>query len=118
MDWKDAFKKGQELTLATASSDGRPNANIVLSLGFVDEKLLIGDSFMDTTLKNLQENGQVCVVAKENGEYFKIKGTVEIFDSGKYFDICNHSDKKYPTKNAILITVQEVFDLDQIEKIL
>ncbi|KKS13094.1 hypothetical protein A2617_01670 [Candidatus Daviesbacteria bacterium RIFOXYD1_FULL_41_10] len=117
MDWKEAFKKGTELTLATCSLDRKPNANIVLSLGFVDGKLLIADAKMETTIRNLQENNKICVVVKEGGEYFKIKGNVEIFESGRYFDICNESDKKYSTKHAILITIEEVFDLDEVKKI-
>jgi len=102
MDWKEAFKKGTELTLATCSLDG---------------KLLIADAKMETTIRNLQENNKICVVVKEGGEYFKIKGNVEIFESGRYFDICNESDKKYSTKHAILITIEEVFDLDEVKKI-
>lgn len=117
MSWKDVFKKGQELVLATCSPDAKPNANIVISLGFVDGKLLVANSQMDTTLKNLQSTKRICVVAKTKDEYYRIKGSVEIFDSGKYFDICNEADKQYPTKHAILISVEEVFDLDKVKKI-
>jgi len=117
MSWKEAFKKGQELTLATCSKDIEPNANIVISLGFVDDKLLIADSQMGLTLKNLKSTKNICVVAKNNGEYYRIKGTVEIFNSGKYFELCNKADEQYPAKNAILIEIKEVFDLDKIKKI-
>ena len=117
MSWKSSFEKGKELILATSSKDGAPNANIVISLGFVDDKLLVADSQMCTTLKNLQSTKRVCVVAKNKDEYYRIKGSVEIFNSGKYYDICNESDKEYPTKNAILITVKEVFDLDKVKPI-
>ena len=44
MAWKDLFKKGQELVLATSSNDGFPNANIVISLGFIDDRLLVADA--------------------------------------------------------------------------
>ena len=113
MDWKTNFKERQELVLATCSKNGRPNANIVISLGFVDNKLLVADCQMKTTLKNLKENPKICVV----GKYCRLKGTVEIFSSGKYFDICVEKSKDYTVKNAILITAKEVFDLDKGEKI-
>jgi hypothetical protein len=109
--WKDAFKKGKELILATCSSEAKPNANVVISLGFVDDKLLVADSQMNTTLKNLQSTKCVCVIAK----YYRIKGSVEIFNSGKYYDLCDKSDKQFPTKNAILISIEEVFDLDKVK---
>ena len=114
MTWKDAFTKGKELVLATCSKEAEPNANIVISLGFVDDKLLIANSQMTTTIKNLKETKKICIISN----YLRLKGSVEIFKSGKYFDICNEADKKYPTKNAILITVKEVFDLDKVKKII
>jgi len=114
MEWKNNFKEGKELILATTSKNGNPNANIVISLGFVDNKLLVANCQMKTTIKNLNENRNICVI----GGYIRLKGTVEIFSSGKYFDLCIKKNKDYPVNNAILITVNEVFDLDKSEKIL
>lgn len=111
MSWKNNFEKGKELILATSSRDGKPNANLVISLGFADGKLLVADCQMDRTINNLKENNQICVIAG----YFRIKGTVEISSSGKYFDLCNDSgDNEHKAKNAILIAVKEVFDLDKM----
>ncbi|MDI6603435.1 MAG: pyridoxamine 5'-phosphate oxidase family protein [Patescibacteria group bacterium] len=114
MEWEDNFKEGKELILATCSKKCIPNANIVISLGFVDDKLLVANCQMKTTIKNLKENQNICVV----GGYVRLKGTVEIFSSGKYFDLCVKKNKDYTVKNAILITVNEVFDLDKVQKIL
>lgn len=118
MSWKSVFKKDQELVLSTCSDRCEPHANIVISLGFHDDKLLVSDAQMVTTIKNLSENRKICVVGRGNGMYCRIKGTVEIFNSGKYFDICKNADKKNPARNAILITIKEVFDLDNVRKII
>jgi len=72
MDWKNNFKKGKEIILATSSIKGIPNANIVISLGFVDDKLLVANCQMSNTIKNLKENKNICIV----GGYFRIKGKV------------------------------------------
>lgn len=112
------FSEGQELVLSTCSKNAEPNANIVISLGFVDDKLLIADAQMDTTIKNLQNTKRVCIVAKKDEKYYRIKGNVEIYPSGKYLDLCSQKDKQHQTKNAILVTIKEVFDLDNIKKIL
>ncbi|MBW2995334.1 pyridoxamine 5'-phosphate oxidase family protein [Candidatus Woesearchaeota archaeon] len=109
MNWKDNFSEGKALVLSTCSKDAEPNANVVISLGFVDNKLLIADCQMKNTIKNLQENPKVCVVAG----YFRLKGSVEIFSSGKYFDICVEKSKGYTVKNAIVVSVEEIFDLDK-----
>jgi predicted pyridoxine 5'-phosphate oxidase superfamily flavin-nucleotide-binding protein len=115
MNYQNVFKKGQELFLSTCSTDCEPHANIVISLGFHDDKLLVADAQMSNTIKNLSENRKICVIAKRDGLYCRIKGTVEIFNSGKYFDICKNADEEHPVRNAILITVNEVFDLDKVE---
>jgi len=109
MNWKSNFAKGKELVLSTSSRKGIPNANVVLSLGIIDNKLLVANCQMNTTLKNLKENNNICVI----GGYFRIKGTVEIFSSDKYFDLCIKNNKEYSVSNAILITVNEVFDLNK-----
>ena len=114
-DWKKAFDKGQELILSTCSLNRNPNANVVISLGFVDGKLLIADCQMERTLKNLKEIKRVCIIARS--QYLRARGTVEIFNDGKYYEICRDSDKEYPAKNAILVDIKEVFDLDKQDPI-
>lgn len=114
MAWKDNFKEDKELILATCSKSGVPNANIVLSLGFIDDKLLLADCQMETTIKNLKENPNICIVSG----YYRIKGNVELFSSGKYLDICVQKNKEYGVKNAILVRITEAFDLDKVKKVL
>lgn len=46
---------------------------------------------MRTTIKNLKENPNICVI----GGYIRLKGTAEIFSSGKYFDLCVKENKDY-----------------------
>ena len=113
MQWQDHFLKGKQIVLASCSKDCQPNANIVLSLGIVDGKLLIANCQMSTTIKNLKENPRICVV----GGYYRIRGSVEIFDSGEYFDLCKKENDGYEVKNAILIDIEEVFDLDKVKVI-
>lgn len=114
MGWKNSFKEGKEIILATSSRSGNPNANIVISLGFVDDRLLVADCQMNTTIKNLKENKKICVI----GGYYRLKGVVEIFSSGKYFDICVKKNKDYKVKNAILISIDEVFDLNKGKEVI
>ncbi|MFA6073822.1 MAG: pyridoxamine 5'-phosphate oxidase family protein [Candidatus Woesearchaeota archaeon] len=116
MVWKSNFKKGKELILATSTKKGQPNANIVMSLGFIDKKsnsILIANCQMNKTFKNLLENNSLCVVSG----YYRIKGNVKIYYSGKYFNKCleNNKDAKYLPKCAIIINVKEVFNLDKVK---
>ncbi|MCX7880889.1 MAG: pyridoxamine 5'-phosphate oxidase family protein [Patescibacteria group bacterium] len=111
-DWKKFFEKGKKIILVTSSKAGLPNANIVISLGFYNSKILIADCQMITTIKNLKENPFICLI----GGYFKIKGKAEIFTKGKYFNICVRENKDYQVKHAILISIETIFDLDKVKK--
>jgi hypothetical protein len=113
MTWEEHFKEGKEVILATSSKFGEPNANITLSLGFVDNQLLLADSRMDTTMRNLKENNKVAVI----GGYFKIKGTAMLFTSGEYFDICVKKIANFRVKTAILIKIDHLVDLENVKKI-
>ncbi len=107
--WKNNFEKEKELVVATASKEGVPNANIVISLGFVNNKLLFANCQMKNTINNLKENKNVCVI----GGYFRIKGVAEILSEGEYVDICKEHSDGYEVHHAILVSVDEVFDLDK-----
>lgn len=113
MPWEEHFRVGKEIMLATSSKKGEPNINIVLSLGFVDNQLLIADSRMDTTIRNLKENNRVCFV----GGYYKVKGTARLFTSGEYYDICVKRIANFSVKTAILIQAESVIDLENVKKI-
>jgi len=113
MTWKSNFEKGKEVVLATSSKDNIPHANIVISLGFVNNKLLVADCQMNNTIKNLKDNQNICVI----GGYIRLKGEVEIFSSGRYFDLCTKNNSDYKVNNAILITIKEVFDLNKVASV-
>ncbi|MGV8141667.1 MAG: hypothetical protein ACP5NW_04470 [Candidatus Woesearchaeota archaeon] len=110
MNWKNSFREGKELILSTSSKGGVPNSNIVISLGFIGNTLLVADCQMKTTIKNLIDNNAICAV----GGYFRIKGNVKIFSSGKYFNICVRKSKGYTVRHAILIHIKEIFDLNNV----
>ena len=114
MGWEENFKEGKEVVLATCSKKGKPNANIVISLGFVDNKLLVADCQMKNTIKNLKNNPKICIV----GGYCRLLGKVEILDSGKYFDICVEKSRGYKVRHALVIEAREAFELDQGKKLI
>lgn len=110
MSRQENFKEGSKVILATANNN-QPNANIVISLWFIGEKLLITNVQMTTTITNLQSNKNICVI----GWYYRLKWTVEIFDSGEIFQIAQEKNKGFTIKHAILITINEIWDLDKLK---
>jgi len=117
MTWKNALQQGREIVLATSSKNENPHAIFVISLGFVDDKLLIGACQMKTSLENIRENNRVSIVVKHKNEYYRIDGQAKVYSSGKYFDISLERSKPPLPKCAVIIDVKEVFDLDKVKKI-
>ena len=103
--------------MATSSNKGLPHAIVVVSLGLVDEKLLVGACLMKTSLKNIKENGKVSIAVMNNNEYYRIEGKAKIYSSGKYFNGAYKKSSPPMPKAAILITIQEVFDLDKQKQV-
>ncbi|MBR9705375.1 hypothetical protein GOV12_08225 [Candidatus Pacearchaeota archaeon] len=113
MGWKNSFKEGKEIILISSTKKGEPNGIIVISKGFEDDMLLIADCQMKKTIINIKENNKICLIS----DYFKIKGNVKVINSGKYFKICAKKNKDCKVNNAILVNINEVYDLDKVKKI-
>lgn len=113
---KDAIEKNL-VFIATSSKDGIPN---VVPVGFArpidDETILIADNYLKKTRKNLDENPKLSLIVQDAKSFpFQIKGTVEIFESGKYFDEVTEWAQNVMTelepKSAILFKVEEIYSV-------
>jgi len=116
MAWRDALKERKEIVLITCNK-GKPHGNIVLSLGLENKKLLLGACQMYTTLENLRKNNFVCLITKYKKEYYRFKGRVKLYEKGPIFIKAQNRNKGPKIKTAILINIEEIFDLDKVKKI-
>ena len=102
--------------LATCA-DGEPN---VVPVAFKDVtedgKLVVGDVFLETTLKNIQANGGKIAISAydaESLEGYQIKGTAEYVTEGEVVDTFKAMVEKMfngaaTAKGALVITVSKV----------
>ena len=102
--------------LATCA-DGEPN---VVPVAFKDVtedgKLVVGDVFLETTLKNIQANGGKIAISAydaESLEGYQIKGTAEYVTEGEVVDTFKEMVEKMfngaaTAKGALVITVSKV----------
>ena len=102
--------------LATCA-DGQPN---VVPVAFKDVtedgKLVVGDVFLETTLKNLQANhGRIAISVYDAAslEGYQIKGTAQYVNKGKIVDIFKEMVEKMfngaaTAKGALIITPEKV----------
>lgn len=102
--------------LAT-SSDGEPNVVPVAFKDVTDDsKLVVGDVFLETTLKNIQANDgkiAISVYDAQNLEGYQIKGKAEYVTEGKIVDTFKAMVEKMfngaaTAKGALIITPEKV----------
>lgn len=101
--------------LATCAA-GEPN---VVPVGFKtvseDGKLIIGDVFMETTMKNILANGRAAVSAfdSETKEGYQVKGAAVYVTEGPVVDALNRAaEEKFGgrlhAKGAVILTPEKV----------
>ena len=106
--------KEQMWYLATYSDE--PNAVPVAFKDITaDGKLVVGDVFMDTTLKNVKLNGKIAVSASdaETMEGYQIKGPAEYITEGEVIDtfkkvVSDMFKGALTAKGALIITPEKV----------
>lgn len=108
--------KNQMWDLATCA-DGEPN---VVPVAFKDVtedgKLVVGDVFLDTTLKNIKaDNGRIAISVydAQKLEGYQIKGTAEYVTEGKIVDTFKAMVEEMfhggaMAKGALIITPEKV----------
>ena len=104
------------LALATATPEAKPNVIAVACCKVVAEnKILVTDNFMNKTRKNLLVNPRVALaVWSEDGEEgYQFKGTARYLTRGKWKKMVDEdpNNRGLAHKAAVLITVEEIWDL-------
>lgn len=98
-------------------ADGEPNVVPVAFKDITDDgKLIVGDVFLDTTLKNIKENdGKIAISAydAQKLEGYQIKGTAEYLTGGEIVDNFKAMVEKMfngaaTAKGALVITPEKV----------
>lgn len=117
---KEMFEKLPAVVLATATTDGTPNAVAVGAKKIIDdETILISNQFLNKTLANLKANPNVAVSFWEGHEGYQLKGTVTIETSGERFeetarwieDLGNKVGFPLKSKGAVIVNIEEIYGL-------
>lgn len=105
--------KNKNVALASVGLDNNPH-NIVVEINSVeDNKIVITNNFMNTTVKNIGHNPHVSLVFWEGDDGIEIDGVAEYFDSGEWLDYvkCLPENAQFDTKGAIVIEIKKVKEI-------
>lgn len=117
---KELFQNVPTAILATATSDGSPNAVPVGAKQIIDdETVLISDQFFNKTLANMKSNPKVAVSFWEGHEGYQLKGTVTIETSGKRYEetakwieeLGNKAGQPLKSKGVVIVKIDEIYAL-------
>ena len=103
---------------ATCDKKSKPNL-ICVEVNLVENnKIIFTNNMLNKTLQNLKENSLVSVAFYYGGRAFQVKGKAKIEIAGRYFEFVKNisSNKQWVPKSAIVIEVDEVWDLDSGKK--
>ncbi|MBU0994850.1 MAG: pyridoxamine 5'-phosphate oxidase family protein [Proteobacteria bacterium] len=115
---KMLFEKVPAVILATAGTDGVPNAVPVGAKKILDdETILISDQFLNKTLANLKRNPKVSVTFFEGHEGYQLKGSVTIETAGKRYEetaawieeLGNKVGFPLQSKGAVILKIKEIY---------
>ena len=109
---KDKIEK-KIVALATVTPDNKPHTIAVEVNKVEDNKIIITDNQMKNTPNYIKANPNVSLVFWQGEEGWRIDGKAEYHDSGKYLDFVKSlkENKRYSSKGAIVIEIEEVKEL-------
>jgi len=109
------FIESNAMGLATIGKNGKPHNIAVACVKVVDGKLIISNSHIKESIKNIKSNPNVAMVVW-NKEWekasvgFELVGKAKNYTEGKWLKfVCDLPDNKgYKIKSAIVVTVTKI----------
>ena len=99
------------VAIATCSKEGKPHVIAVAYVKVKDNKIVISDNYMRTTIENIKENPEISLASwNKKWEGYRINGKVEYFETGEYYDFVKsiEENKEEPCKGAVVVTINEI----------
>ena len=104
--------EGHPISLATVDENGNPYVIAITCYKVIsDNKILLCDTYMENTLKNIRRNNNVTLVAvSKDRTGYQFFGKANYYVEGELFQLCKElkAKKGLPCKGALLIEVNRV----------
>ncbi len=111
-DIKDNIEKAI-IAVATINSKRNPHNTPIMYAKIKGGKIIITNNYMKTTIENIKNNPNVCLIFWEGEKGWRINGKAEYYDSGKWLNFVKSlkENKGEPANGALVINVEEVKEL-------
>ncbi len=109
------FIESNAMGLATIGKNGKPHNIAVACVKVVDGKLIISNSHIKESIKNIESNSNVALVVwnkewEEASVGFELVGKAKNYMEGKWLDfVCGLPDNEgYKIKSAIVVSITKI----------
>jgi len=111
-DIKDKIEKAK-IAVATVNNDEKPHNIVIMYAKVKDNKIIITNNYMRTTIENIKNNSYVSLVFWEGEKGWRIDGEVEYYDSGEWLDFVRflEENKEDIPKGALVVNANEIREL-------
>jgi len=104
--------ENKAVAFASINLDGSPNVIAVEVNKVIEDKIIITDNYMQTSLNNIKKDNRVCLAiwSKDWKEGYKFFGRAEYFTSGKWLELIKSLKDNigFPAKGAIVIKINKI----------
>jgi len=111
-DLKNKIEKAT-IGVATVNKENKPHSIAIIYAKVQDQKIIITNNFMKTTVENLKNNPHISLVFWEGETGFSIDGKEKYPQEGKWFKYVKElkENKRFNPKGAIVIKVKNIKEL-------
>jgi len=109
---KDNIEKAT-IAVATINSKGNPHNTPIMYAKVKEEKIIITNNYMKTTIDNIKNNPAVSLVFWEGEKGWRINGKVDYYEEGEWLDFVKSlkENKGEPANGALVVNVEEIKEL-------
>ena len=111
-DIKNQLEKAT-IAVATIDSDNKPHAIAIMYAKVNEDKIIITNNYMKTTIENLKKNPYISLVFWKGEKGWRVDGKTEYYDSGKWLDFVKSmkENEGEPANGALVIEVENIKEL-------
>jgi len=111
MKINDIKNKLENSTIAVSTiNSNKPYIIFILYPKVIDNKIIITDNYMKTTIDNLKKNNNICIAFYEGEKGWRINGKEKYHNSGKWLEFVKSmkENEGLPAKGAIVIDIEDI----------
>ena len=97
------------ISVSTINND-KPHTIFILYPKVIENKIIITDNYMKTTINNIKNNENICLAFFEREKGWRISGKAKYYNSGKWLEFVKNlkENKGFPAKGAIIIEIEKI----------